>query len=384
MLNKENYDWLLIFGLATTLLIVFGIASYSLLEGERVAQAAELLHEKRLKHGKEIFGEQCASCHGENGEGGIGTALNNKTLLQTTHDDRFFAVTRAGVPSTQMPAWSVDYGGPLTDEDIRSVVTHIRAWEPTAPVIEPEVFTPSAEEGALIFDTNCATCHGPNGVGTGFAPAINDRAKLSMVDDTWIRDLLLYGSPMKGMPAYGMILSDEQTDHLLALFSAWGAGEEVIPAYNATGLINAAVFALEGGDAESAMLHIERALSVMADGPGKEMMVDAKDQLDVGDSEGVLETVIVLRDQWPIGDAANGEALYLTSCRSCHGAEGEGGGNGAFPALLPNEFVQSNTNADLVAFIQQGRTGTAMTGFANRLSEQEIADIVAHLRNWQP
>ena len=75
---------------------------------------------------------------------------------------------------------------------------------------------------------------------------------------------------MKGMPSYGMILSEEQTDHLLALFSAWGAGEEVIPAFNATGLINAAIFALESDDTESAMLQIDRALSVMADGPGKD------------------------------------------------------------------------------------------------------------------
>ena len=41
---------------------------------------------------------------------------------------------------TQMPAWSVAYGGPLTDQDVRHVVAFIRSWEPTAPVIEPAVF----------------------------------------------------------------------------------------------------------------------------------------------------------------------------------------------------------------------------------------------------
>jgi mono/diheme cytochrome c family protein len=189
---------------------------------------------------------------------------------------------------------------------------------------------------------------------------------------------------MKGMPSYGMILSEEQTDHLLALFGAWGDGEEVVPAYNVTSLINAAVFALEGGDTESAMLQIDRALGIMADGPGKDMMAEAKSQLEASDTEGALETMTTLRDQWPIGDPVNGSTLYADNCAACHGAEGEGGGGGTFPALKPNEFVQSNTNVDLVAFIQQGREGTAMAGFEDRLTEQEIADIVAHLRTWQP
>ncbi len=163
--------------------------------------------------------------------------------------------------------------------------------------------------------------------------------------------------------------------------SAWKAGEEVIPAYNATGLINAAIFSLEDGDTDSAMLQIERALSVMAAGPGKDMMNDAKAQLEAGDIAGALETLTTLRDQWPIGDPVNGTALYAPNCVACHGANGEGG---VGSQLQPNAFVQMNTTADLVAFIQEGREGTTMAGFETRLTEQEIADIVAHLRTWQP
>jgi len=300
------------------------------------------------------------------------------------HDDIYFSVIRSGVPSTEMPAWSVDYGGALTDEDIRSAVAYIRSWEATAPVLEPEVFIPTPENGAVIFNTNCATCHGENGVGTEFAPAVNDSAKLGMVDEIWLRDMLQFGRPAQGMPSYGTVLSEEQSDHLLALFDAWGAGEEVIPAYNVTGLINAAIFSLEDGDTDSAMLQIDRALSVMAVGPGKDMLEDAKAQLEAGDTAGTLEILTTLRDLWPIGDPVNGASLYATNCAACHGAEGEGGGGGTFPILQPNEFIQMNTNADLVEFIQDGREGTAMAGFEGRLTEQEIADIVAHLRTWQP
>lgn len=384
MLRKENYNGIMILGMALTLLILLGFAAYLVLEDDRVAVAADHLADERINHGREIYNEQCASCHGTNGEGGIGTTLNNKTLLQTTHDDIFFSIIRSGVPSTEMPAWSVDYGGALTDEDIRSTVAYIRSWEATAPVVEPDAFAPTAEEGALIFDTNCATCHGENGVGTGFAPQVNDPNKLAKVDEEWLRNMLQYGRPAMGMPSYGAILSEDQSDHILALFDTWRAGERVLPAYNVTDLINAAVFSLEGGDTASAMLQIERALNIMTDGPGKEMLEEAEAHLVAGDTTKALDTLTALRDQWPIGDPVNGATIYAANCAACHGADGEGGGGGVFPILKPNEYVQLNTTADLVEFIQEGREGTAMAGFKDRLSEQDIADIVAHIRTWQP
>jgi hypothetical protein len=34
-----------------------------------------------------------------------------------------------------MTSWSQDYGGPLTDEQIRQLVTYLRSLEPNAPSI---------------------------------------------------------------------------------------------------------------------------------------------------------------------------------------------------------------------------------------------------------
>jgi len=128
MLRKENYNGILIFGLALTLLIFLGFAAYLFLEDARVAEAAEMLADERLHHGREIFNEQCA-------------ALNNKKLLQSTHDDIYFSVIRSGVPSTEMPAWSVDYGGALTDEDIRSWPTSARG-KPPPQCLNPKYLYP--------------------------------------------------------------------------------------------------------------------------------------------------------------------------------------------------------------------------------------------------
>ena len=34
-----------------------------------------------------------------------------------------------------MPAWSLDYGGTLTDEQVRQIVTYLRSLEPNAPSV---------------------------------------------------------------------------------------------------------------------------------------------------------------------------------------------------------------------------------------------------------
>jgi hypothetical protein len=34
-----------------------------------------------------------------------------------------------------MPAWSQDYGGTLTDEQVRQIVTYLRSFEPHAPSV---------------------------------------------------------------------------------------------------------------------------------------------------------------------------------------------------------------------------------------------------------
>ncbi len=383
MLRDENYNRYLIAGLVLTLLILVGFSGYIFLENNRLEVAATTFEEERIQHGREIYTEQCATCHGFQGEGGVGTTLNNKTLLKNTFDEVFFSVIRSGVPSTQMPAWSVDFGGPLTDEDIRSVVTFIRAWEPTAPEIEPAVFEPNPARGALLFETTCGVCHGIAGRGGQAAPDVNDPDKLAVLGDDWYRGVIRYGRPAKGMPTWGTVLSPEQIEDLIALVGEWRAGQEVAAAFSITQLLESAIYSLKGEDPESAAMQTSRAVSI-ADGVGAELLSKAAAQLAAGDNGSALATLDILYQQWPLGDPGLGAELYATSCRPCHGANGEGGGGGTFPALNPNDYIQSNTNSEMVAFLLKGRPGTAMAGFDGRLSESELANIIALLRTWQP
>jgi len=378
--NDENYGRYLTIGLLLTLLMISGLTYYWLGESSRLAIAAEDFTNERVTRGQVVYNEQCASCHGEQGEGGIGPALNDRLVLKNTLDTVFFSVVRSGVPGTQMPAWSVDFGGPLTDEDVRDVVAFIRAWEPTAPEIQPVVFEPDAARGALLFASTCAICHGENGMGGDQAPAINDAERLTSLPDDWYRGVIRYGRPAKGMPTWGTVLSPNQVEDLLALIGAWREGADVQPEFSVTNLLENAIFALSQDDAESAALQINRALAI-AQGAGAEVLRNAAAQLVSGDHTGALVTLQALHDQWPMGNATVGASVYSTYCAPCHGTQGEGG---IGVALQPNEFIQTHNNAELVEFILAGRPGTAMASFKGRLAETEIADVIAFLRLWQP
>ncbi|CAO3433083.1 cytochrome D1 domain-containing protein [Azospirillum doebereinerae] len=68
-------------------------------------------------------------------------------------------------------------------------------------------------------------------------------------------------------------------------------------------------------------------------------------------------------------------ARYAEHCAACHGGDRLGA---IGPALLPENLGRMKL-ADTVALIAQGRPATQMPGFADRLSEAEIADLAAHV-----
>jgi cytochrome c oxidase cbb3-type subunit 3 len=377
---KENYTTFLFAGLALTLGLVGMLGFYSWSEASRLDKAAAALTSENVQRGAATFQAQCSACHGAQGQGGVGPALNNRTVLKNTLDSVFFSVIRSGVPGTKMPAWSVDYGGPLTDEGVREVVAFLRAWEPTAPEIKPAVFVPDAGRGAVLFASTCAICHGDQGVGTERAPRLNDPARLKALSDDWYRDVIRNGRPAKGMPTWGTVLSPEQIEDLVALIAAWRVGTPVSPEFSVPDLLVSAVYALNQGDPASARLQIEHARSVVT-GASLDVLDSARSQIDSGDPGGALQTLTALQAQWPLGDPAQGAAVYSANCAACHGVQG-GGGIGL--PLNPSKFIQSQSNADLLAFLEAGRPGTAMAGFKGRLAESDLANVIAFLRLWQP
>ena len=85
------------------------------------------------EQGESLWSFNCSSCHGLNGEGGTAPALNSTQFLQTATNEQSEQFIAVGVPGTQMAAYSQDFAGPLTSEQIKALVTFIRSWEDDAP-----------------------------------------------------------------------------------------------------------------------------------------------------------------------------------------------------------------------------------------------------------
>lgn len=142
-----------------------------------------------LARGKQLYGKNCAHCHGEKGDGnGFGaphltppprdfTAAQFKFRTTATGalptDDDLFRVISRGLNGTGMPPWQYL----LTDEERWALVDYIKTFSPKfsrprdlKPVALPD--PPGAARdlarGRRVYEKlQCAKCHGDDGRGMG-------------------------------------------------------------------------------------------------------------------------------------------------------------------------------------------------------------------------
>src|SRR5512132_2009981 len=102
---------------------------------------------------------------------------------------------------------------------------------------------------------------------------------------------------------------------------------------------------------------------------------------------------------WPPGadvrvPEQTGQRVYARYCATCHGPDGRGNGPAA-PSMIPRprDFTrgqfkykstgtgQAPTDADLTHVISDGLPGSAMPYFRDLLSQDEIRQVVAYIKN---
>jgi len=375
MQPRENYTPFVTTGFGLTLAILLVFQVYIVREPSRIQVVESADRAAAVKAGRDLYADNCVACHGANGDGKVGPALNSRELLKMTADPTFFSLIRTGVPGTVMPAWGQTFGGPFTDEQTSQLVAFIRAWEPTAPQIAPIVVEPDPVRGATIFANTCFTCHGENGKGTTRAPALNDPARLKEFDDVWYRNTISHGRPAKGMPTWGTVLSPMQINDLVALLAAWRQGQTITPStVSTTKQLSNALFALRQFDSLDAVFYLSAASSQADAAKAKEVRA----VLDLIKANHLFEAESRLIALLPPTEM--GKELYESNCAPCHASDGSGG---LGKKLQNNKFVQSKSDKELVAFILTGRKGTAMNGFQNIIGEEELINVVALMRTWQ-
>jgi mono/diheme cytochrome c family protein len=84
----------------------------------------------------------------------------------------------------------------------------------------------------------------------------------------------------------------------------------------------------------------------------------------------------------PRGSAERGRVLFNQECAGCHGPDGKGL---IAPALANPVFQRAATDAFIAQTIRVGRENTPMPAFGRAgFGDQEIADVLAYVRQWQP
>lgn len=176
-----------------------------------------------------LYGANCAGCHGADGRYGPAIALSDPVYLAIADDTTLRSTTANGRPGTAMPPFSRKEGGMLTDEQIDSIVRGIRQrWgtrerlvDITTPPYETTV-PGSPQQGAAVYVTFCASCHGSNGNGKPKAGSVTDPSYLSLISDQGLRTIVITGRPDFGAPDWrGNVAGRPMTDQEISDVVAW-------------------------------------------------------------------------------------------------------------------------------------------------------------------
>lgn len=188
-----------------------------------------------------------------------------------------------------------------------------------------------AEDGATIYGTFCAACHGPEGQGMRYAgvspfPSIGNPDFLRPASDDFIRATVTHGRPGRRMPA-------------------WGEKEG----------------GLRPGEIDAVVAYLRQMGSTPFEGDSKPA-------------------------RWVSGDPSYGKTLFARNCTLCHGENGEGKEG---PALNNRVLLANATDTYLTETIRVGRRNTTMGGFGagstvrQELSDKDIESVVAFIRTWE-
>ena len=291
--------------------------------------------------GKTLFVTKCAACHQAGGLGGgpypplAGnadvTAADTANLILTVLNGRSGPIQVNGKTfSGTMPAWKDQ----LSDDDLAAVLTYIRStWTNNAAAITaPQVTAarhPTALSGAQIFAAKCATCHQPNGAGTTVYP------------------------PLSGNP--DVVASDPKA--MIATIVNGRSGPLVVNGTTYNGKMPTWKGQLSNADIAAVATYVRSAWSNKASGVSEQQVAAA--------GAAVLNTV--------------GASIFSTKCASCHGAIGQGGGGGMFPALAGNSLVNAGDPNGMIGVIEHGRK--VMPSWKGQLSAGDIAAVATFIRS---
>jgi len=133
--EKTGYGALIMLAIISLMIPVFWI-----MESNGQAMAKVQQHDTDVQRGAALFAQYCYQCHGLTGQGGTGPKLNGNDTVNKLSDNDILRIISGGIydpanpggPNSTplMPAWSEQYGGPLTQDQIQYLFDLIRSADP--------------------------------------------------------------------------------------------------------------------------------------------------------------------------------------------------------------------------------------------------------------
>jgi mono/diheme cytochrome c family protein len=379
--------------------------------------------------GQFLYEGNCAVCHGQGGEGGMGVQLNTPDLLRVVDDRYLYRALTEGRPNTAMPAWRH-----LSSDEIAALIAYVRTFDNRSRVkIAAAPPRGDFSVGEVHYRTSCQSCHGDQGIG-GVGPRLANASWLDSASDDVLYHWISQGRSGTAMKGFLKInqgptgLTREQIADVIAYLRHL-ATRESLPLLK-LGMGDASVgeaiyggscSACHGVDGEGAsgpQLNNANFLSSASNGflaatmalgrSGTAMrsMVHGQEGLGQIAPAQVADVIAYLRT-WQLRDDPRkqravveltssaigvGKALFGNFCLGCHGPNGRGVQDGPAyfaPALNNREFLTSASDGFLLATIARGRSRTPMRPFGEgaggiaSLKSEQISDIVSYIRSWQ-
>ncbi len=195
----------------------------------RPGPGPEVPRPEEITNFKQLYGENCAGCHGENGENGPATNLANPEYEALIDDASLRNVIANGEKGRLMPSFSVHRGGDLTDIQIDAIIRGMRAHWFKGNVLAAQNAPPykathpgNIGDGQAVYSAACARCHGATAQQPGPAGSILDGAFLGLINQHTIRTTIIAGRPDVGQPDWrNLIPGRPLTDAEVTDVSAW-------------------------------------------------------------------------------------------------------------------------------------------------------------------
>lgn len=353
-----------------------------------------------------LYMDNCAICHGDRGDGdtraqtGMRPPPRDFTTIETAFElnrERMIGSVTNGRPGTGM----MPHKDRLSKQEIELVVDFIRENFMRTPD-ESEAIVKNLK-GRLIYNKNCAVCHGDKGntaiwARSGLNPPPRDftapKTRLELTRERMIHSVT-NGRPGTGMMPFKTRLDAVEVaavvDYIREVFLR---SELPAATAGATAALGSTALQLLPQDANHAAMRARQADSAAAPmnphaaPPAVSLGAPSATGNPVNPTATEVARPAVLDADMSVpmpgglkGDITAGRRFFLSNCFTCHGVTGDGNGprahfNNPRPRNFTSEESQRSFNrARLFDSITNGKIATVMPAWSKVLTPQQIADV---------